>query len=201
MEVVRLTTIAARRSTGPALPAGRWASVGRAGAAPLAARVQYMLPIYRQLDGSGRLKPGSFSQDLSLAGQLPRAFGRIRNLAHQRHSQLAGGSLPANATRSLDGFDRGRDAAARREAVERAHAGQDRRRSAAQRAGAARACEAFAGTPGSCNSSRFAGSGIQRDSRSSLGAGRHGKIKNQPRSNRIGANFGADGIEAGLNRS
>src|SRR5580704_9185589 len=200
MEVVRLTTIAARRSTGPALPAGRRASVGRAGSAPLAARVQYMLPVYGQLDGSGRPEPGSLPQDLPFAGQLPRAFRRIRNLAHQRDAQSAGGSLPPHASRPHDRFDRGRNAAARGETFERAHAGQDLGSSAAKCPSATRTGTAFAGIARSGNLARFAGFGIQRDSRGSFGAGRHGKIENQSRTDRARANSFANGREARMNR-
>ena len=201
MEVVRLTTIAARRSTGPALPAGRGAGVGRAGSTSLAARVQYMLPVYRKLDGSGRPEPGGLPKDLPLAGQLSRAFGRICNLAHQRDAQFAGGSLPAHAARPHDRFDRRRNAAARGETFERAHAGQDRCGSAAQCPSAARVGATFAGIARSGNLARFARFGIQRDSRGSFGAGRHGKIENQSRTNRARANSFADGREARMKRS
>src|ERR1700690_4110091 len=200
-EVVRLTTIAARRSIGPALPAGRRASVGRVGSAPLAARLQYMLPVHRQFDGSGRPKPGSLPKNLPLAGKLSRDLRRICDLAHQRNAQLDGRSLPSNSPRPHDRLDRGRNTAARGKTIERAHAGQDRCGSPTQRTGAARTSEAFTGTQRSGNLARFAGFGIQRDSRSSSGAGRNGKIENQPRTYRVSANFGTDGIEAKLKQS
>ena len=37
--------------------------------------------------------------------QLPACLRRVPHVAHQRHAQFAGGSLPAHAPRSADGFD------------------------------------------------------------------------------------------------
>src|SRR5271170_4741779 len=102
MAAVRLTTIGARCPIGTKMPAGRWAGVGGIGASPRAPRVRAVLSIHGKFARIRRLEPGSFSQGLPIAGELPLGGRRFSDVAHERDAQSAGGSLPADEARPAD---------------------------------------------------------------------------------------------------
>src|SRR5579862_8938558 len=120
----RLRKIGARRSTGTAMSPGRRAGLGGTRAPAREARVQHMLPFYGKCNRRAGFEPGGFSAHLSHAGKLPAGLRSVSHVAHQRDAQFAGGSLPAHAPRSRDGFDRRRHAGARRKAFAGANASE-----------------------------------------------------------------------------
>src|SRR5215469_13854825 len=190
--------IGAGRPTGSAVPPGRRVGLGATRTGAHATGIQPVLPVHGQFDGSGGLEPGGFSEDLSHAPKLPPSRRGVSNVADQRDAELAGRSLPADAARPAYGFDRGSDAPARRETFFGANAGPLGAGSGVEWAIAAGALEAVARIARSGDLARFAEFGIQRDSGRAAGAGRHGKIENQPRADRAGQGAGADGSAAGI---
>ncbi len=192
----RLRKIGARRSTGAAMSPGRRAGLGGTRASAHQARVQHMLPVHRELNRRAGFEPGSFPAHLSNARELPTGVRSVSHVAHERDAEFAGGSLPAHAPRSRDGFDRRRDARARGKALAGANARPARRSVRVERAIAAWTRPAFARVARSGDLARFAGSGIQRDSSSARSARRHRKIQDQSRAHRAGAGSGRDGRAA-----
>ena len=189
----RLRTIGGRRPTGAAMSPGRRAGLGGTCAPPHPARVQSMLPIHRQRDRSRRSEPGGFSTNLPHARELPTSVWSFSDLADQRDAEFAGGSLPANATRPADGFNRRCHAAIGREAFFRASARQAGRGWGIERSTAACSGAALARTERGGNLARFARSGVQRDSNCVASTGGHGKIPDQPRAHRVGENPDGNG--------
>jgi len=189
----RLRTIGGRRPTGAAMSPGRRAGLGGTCAPPHSARIQSVLPIYRQRDGSRRLEPGGFSTNLPHARELPTSVRSFSNLADQRDAEFACGSLPANATRPADGFNRRCHAAIGREAFFSPSARQAGRGWGIEPSTAACSCAALARTERVGNIARFARSGVQRDSNSVASTGGHGKIPDQPRAHRVGQNPDGNG--------
>ena len=189
----RLRTIGGRRPTGAAMSPGRRAGLGGTCAPPHPARIQSVLPVHRQRDGSRRPEPGGFSTNLPHARKLPASVRGISNLADQRDAEFACGSLPANAPRPSDGFDRRCHAAIGRETFFGASARQAGRGGRIEHSTAARLSAAFARTEGVGNIARLARPGVQRDSSCVASTGGHGKIADQPRAHRAGQNPGGNG--------
>jgi len=189
----RLRTIGGRRPTGAAMSPGRRAGLGGTCAPPHPARVQPLLPIHRQLDRSRRPEPGGFSTHLSHTRELPTCVRSFSDLADQRDAEFACGSLPANATRSADGFNRRCHAAIGRETFFSASARQAGRGWGIERSTAACSCAALARIERVGNIARFAGSGVQRDSNCVASTGGHGKIADQSRAHRVGENPDGNG--------
>jgi len=172
----RLRTIGGRRPTGAAMSPGRRAGLGGTCAPPHPARVQSVLPIHRQLDGSRRPEPGGFSTNLPHARELPASIRSFSNLADQRDAEFACGSLPANATRPADRFDRRCHAAIGRETFFSTSARQAGRGWGIKRSTATCSGAAIARTERGGNLARFARSGVQRDSNCVASTRGHGKI-------------------------
>jgi hypothetical protein len=184
----RLRTIGGRRPTGATMSPGRRAGLGGTCAPPHPARIQSVLPIHRQCDGSRRPEPGGFSTNLPHARKLPTSVRSFSNLADQRDAEFACGSLPANAPRPADRFDRRCHAAVGRETFFSASARQAGRGWRIEHSTAAWSGAAFARTERVGNFARLARSGVQRNSGSAASAGGHGKIADQSRAHRAREN-------------
>src|SRR5580698_8286989 len=166
----RLRTIGGRRPTGTAMSPGRRAGLGGTCAPPHAARVQSVLPVHGQRDGGRRPEPGGFPAYLSHTFELPTGIWSVSDVADERDAQFAGRSLPADSTRSANGFNRRRNAAVGRKTFFGAGAGQTGRGGGVKHPTAARLGTPFTRTEGVGNFARFAGPGIQRDSDCVAGA-------------------------------
>src|ERR1700734_3456303 len=116
MAVARLTAIGGGRPTGANVPPRRRPCLGGAGKAAYPAGVQPVLSVHRKFDRSRRPEPGSLLADLSHPGVVPGSVWGVSYLAYASHTKFAGGSLPADAARPADRFDRGQAAAAGRKA-------------------------------------------------------------------------------------
>src|SRR6185437_5784878 len=180
MLLTRKMTIGSGRPTGPTMPEGRWAGLGRACAPAHAPSLQPLLSLHQQFDGSRGFDPGSFSADLPHAGELSHRLWRLPNLADQRHAQSAGGSLPQVAPRPNDRRARRRAAGGAR----------------IERASAVGIGQTFAGIARGDYSAGLAGFGIHGNSAGAFGAGRYGKIANQPRTHRTGTHSARNGSGA-----
>src|ERR1700719_439711 len=145
MRLARLGKIGARRPIGTALSPGRRAGLGGTRAAPHAACFWLVLPVHRQLDGSRGPEPGSFPAHLPHAPKLSARLRSVSDVVDQRDAQFAGGPLSANASRSNHGFDRGRHAPARTEAILGENAGPAGASGGIERAIAARVGATLAG--------------------------------------------------------
>jgi hypothetical protein len=161
MQVARLKTIGAGRPTGAGMSPGRGAGLGGTCAAARAAGFQSVLPVHGQLHRGRGPEPGRFLADLTHAAELPASFRSVSHVAHQRHAQPAGGSLPAHAARPADGFDRRRYAEAGEQAIRGAHAGQAGLGVGIECATATRIVATFAGIARGSNLARFAGTRLQ----------------------------------------
>lgn len=191
----RTMTIGAGCSTGPAMSPGRRSGLGGACPATRAPRLQYLLPLHGQFGGSRGFEPGSFPAHLSHAGKLQDGLRRLPNMAYKRDTQLAGGPLSAIETRPNDRCARGRFAESGGKTFACANARPSCHGARVEPSSAIGLITIVSRAARGSDSARLAGSGIRRDSGSSLGAGRHGKIQNQSRPHRTGATAGTNGIE------
>lgn len=196
MLLTRTMTIGSGRPTGPAMPKGRGASLGRVGAPTLAASLQPLLSVYEQFERSGGLEPGSLSAHLSHAGELSHGVRRLSDMADKRHAESVGGSLPQVAPRPA--YRRARRCAPghRGKAFAGAHARQGGDGAGIEHAGAVGAGKAFSGIARSDYSAGLARFGIHGNSAGALGARRYGKIAHQSRAHRAGAHPAGDGSAA-----
>jgi hypothetical protein len=189
----RLRKIGGRRPTGTRMSPGRRACLGGTRAAAYAASVQSVLQVHRQLNRSRGLEPRGLPPHLQDAIELQTRIWSVSDLAHQRHSEFAGGQLPAHAPRPTDRLDRRRDAAAGRTAFIGESARQVGGGDGIERPTAARFGPSFAGIARVGDLARFARTRVQRDSGGAAGAGRHGKIADQSRAHRAGAHLNGNG--------
>ena len=196
MLAARKMTIGSGRPTGPAMPPGRWTGMGRVGSPAHPARLQFVLSLHQQFDGSRRPQPGGLSANLQNACKLSNGLRRLSHVAYQRHPQPSGGSLSPITPRPHDRCARGCPSGRRGKAFAGTHARQGRHGAGIERAGAVRPIASFAGVARSNHLARLAGFGIQRDSAGSFGARRYGKIANQSRARRISAHLTRYGSQA-----
>jgi|SRR5579863_70092 len=192
----RKMTIGSGRPTGPAMPPGRWTGVGGTCAQAFPASLQPMLPVHQQFERSRGPEPRSFPAHLPHAGKLSHGIWRLSNMVDQRDAQSAGRPLSTVAARPDDRFFGRPASSGRGKAFAGAHAGQSGHGARIEPASAVSAIPAFAGIARGDHFARLAGPGIQRDSAGSVRAGRYGKIADQSRAHRTGANSAGHGSEA-----
>jgi hypothetical protein len=166
----RLRKIGGRRPTGTGLSPGRRAGLGGTRAATYAASVQSVLQVHGQCDGSRGLEPGGFPPYLQDAFELQTRVRSVSDLANQRDSEFAGGSLQADAARPANGLDRRLDAATGRKAFVGEGARQTGGGDGIERSAATRFGATFARTTRVGDLARFAGTRVQRDPGGATGA-------------------------------
>ena len=186
--------------TGPAMPPGRWRSLGRTGASPHSPDLQSVLSLYRQWHGGRGFVAGSIPAGVPDTRKLSFGPRRISDLDDQRHAKPADRPLPSYQAGPDYGFSRRCDAGGGEQRV----GGTPARRASVvgrtERPSAGGADEIITGVARSSHLARFAAAGLRGDPANAGGAGRNSKIANQPRTHRAGTDFATNGSGAAIMR-
>ena len=182
--------------TGPALPPGRWLGLGGTCTSALASHFQCLLPVRRQSNrGRGHFAGGILAR-ISDIGKLSLGARGICDVDDQRDKKFADRPLPPDEAGSPDRFFGRCHAGSGEQGISRAPARSAGTGERVERASAIGAHQAFAGVTRGGDFARPATIRVCGDSAGVGSAGRHGKVSNQSRTNRIGKDFAANGSEA-----
>jgi len=167
--------------TGPAMPPGRWLSLGGTGASAYAPDLQSVLQIYRERNRSRGFIAGSIHESVPNVGELPIGTRGLCNVDDQRHAKPADRSLPANEAGQDHGFVGRCHAGSREQGILGTAAGSTRVVGRVELASADRTEEIIAGIARSGHFARFTTARLRGDSANAFGTGRNRKIANKPR--------------------